>query len=117
MTALSVSMVGHVLSRASSYADARAGAGNKYLTGDHEIGQEKWFYYDVYQAFYVFSFPADITGWDIDVSSLTYIGSAGGEREPVDVELRLFSWGPTLEVGDFVPGADLGSYPLLASEQ
>lgn len=115
---------GRVLSdSSSSYAVARNGTGNKYLFQGvwAEIGQglsdsgepdfiPSW---SCFEAFYEFDTSA-LVGV-INTATLSLVIEENYFYTSATVEARLKDFGASLEIADFVPGADIAALPLLAS--
>lgn len=99
------------------YAGPRAGTQAKRLVSPPAVGQNTQVFsmYSVFQSFQSFTIPPDWDGWDVSIDKLEcwYTKPLFGPNS-VDVEVRLFDWGATVDTGDFIPGDNLAGYTLLA---
>lgn len=107
---------GRVASYNADYATARAGSGSlllgagSLLWGQLESGGT-YYCYECMLAFDLTSIPSGAT-----ITSATFSGYPNdvATTNAYTIRLRAYDWGPTLATSDFVAGASLSSYTLLA---
>jgi hypothetical protein len=108
---------GHVDSTNTVYSTARAGTGTLTVTAASPtgiIGQRLSTTYRCYEDFYAFdtsSIPAEAT---ITSAVLSVDGAGDHTIQECVFEARVHDWGAALSSADFVAGADLGNYVLVA---
>jgi hypothetical protein len=113
-------------SYAATYAAARAGTRTKRMydflgnwgavSGQMErdrIGGA--YYWSCYQSGLRFDLSGLDPSWEITAVSLTAFAKHVGADKGQLVEVRLYDYGSSYNTGDFIPGASLGSYTLMAS--
>jgi len=122
LTVYSESPDGYIISDdASSYAEARAGTGD-YLMVDttalySRCGQAyQTGVYFCWESFFSFDTSSLPDNANIMSVTLSFYDESDDSVTDFTVEARLCDWGSELTVADWISGANLGSYTLLASK-
>lgn len=118
LTAYAAAADGYVRSGDPTYSTARAGASLE--TGDaaafYNLGQTwngfNYLIYEVFLSFDTSSIPDDAV---ISAVELSLYGNGDLSDTDFDIEARLYDWGASVTTADWVAGASLGGYTLLAS--
>lgn len=100
----------------SVYLTARAGPATSVDTttaNNITFGQQEFFGYDCLESFV--GFDTSVVGSAPISSALLSFVAQGGSTLNFTANARLFNWGPTLTVSDWVAGASLSAQTLLAS--
>jgi hypothetical protein len=110
---------GFLRSHAADYTVARAGTSTvDVVNGGDVLHFGQWFDVGQYwptETFQEFTFTPVSTNEFCTSASYHFLGfNKGAHSVPWSCEIRDKDWGGTLEASDWVPGADLGSQPLLA---
>jgi photosystem II stability/assembly factor-like uncharacterized protein len=103
----------------ATYADARSGAGTKALMGEASnvrVGQRlaagTYYCWEGFAYWDTSSLADDLTIADAYVDLR---GSSDASTTAFDIEVRACDYGATVQTSDYVAGANLGTYTLLAT--
>ena len=111
---------GRITSRSAVYSNARAGTGTLIAIDNASQGtfmgnQFVSPNYSVFQGFYDFDTSAIPVSDTIDSATVSLHGTTVPvQGDPLNAEMRIKDWGPTLTTSDFVAGANLSSNTRIA---
>lgn len=106
---------GYITSTSGTYSTARAGASLSAHTdnGSAQVAQASG--YACYEAFFDFDTSAIPAGATITAVALKLYGVSDNSTTDSTIEARAYDWGASLTTADWIAGADLGNYPLVAT--
>lgn len=115
LTVYSDAADGYLRSNSGTWSIARAGTGGALVDGTEiQIGGSSTAYY-TREAFVSFDTSSIPDAAVISAVVLSLYGFEDSSTFDTEVRARNYSWGTTLEFADWVPGANLTTYTLLAT--
>ncbi|MCC6381814.1 MAG: hypothetical protein IT304_04855, partial [Dehalococcoidia bacterium] len=115
LTVYSDAADGYLRSNSGTWSVARAGTGGQLVDGTRiQIGGSSTAYY-VREAFVSFDTSSIPDAATITSVVLSLYGLADSSTFDTELRARSYDWGATLEFADWIPGANLTTYTLLAT--
>lgn len=106
---------GQIQSNNANYSTARSGSALAATTNSatYGVGQAPTYYiYEIFESFDTSSVPV---GSQISAVTLSLYLSSDTSTTDFTHEARVFDWGASLTTADWIAGADLGNYTLVAT--